>query len=116
MNRIVKVLAGLLVLTAASCGDGGGGGEGKHGAGLSCASSADCAAGLICALEDPGGQCIKTCTPGDDATCGDSRFVCGFEGHCYFKCAVTPDCMRATEGYVCKDDTPPRSVKFCDVP
>jgi hypothetical protein len=88
----------------------------NHGAGLSCKSTADCETGLSCAQEDPNGQCIKLCTPGNDASCGDPKLACSFEGHCYFVCKVTSDCARASEGYVCKDDKPPRGVKFCDAP
>jgi hypothetical protein len=88
----------------------------NHGPGLSCSSNADCQPGLLCALEDPHGQCIKTCTPHQDATCGDPKLVCGAEGHCYFKCTQTSDCLRASEGYVCKNDTPARGVMYCDAP
>jgi hypothetical protein len=89
----------------------------NHGPGLSCASVTDCAEGLSCALEDPGGQCIKLCAASKDSTCGDPNFVCSSEGHCYFACKTTQDCARAKEGYVCKDDVPARAgVKFCDRP
>jgi hypothetical protein len=54
--------------------------------------------------------------PGNDASCGDPKLACSFEGHCYFTCKVTSDCARASEGYVCKDDQPARGVKFCDTP
>jgi len=76
----------------------------------------DCKSGLLCAGEDPnGGQCYKTCTPSKDSDCGDvAKYACSFEGHCYLRCTMSTDCTRA--GYACKDDTPPRGVKFCDVP
>jgi hypothetical protein len=81
------------------------------------AGSSDCAAGLECAGEDPGGgQCFKTCAPSTDSDCGDTtKYACSDEGHCYLRCTSNADCKRA--GYACKDDTPPRPpVKFCDVP
>ena len=79
----------------------------------------DCAAGLECAGEDPGGgQCFKVCAPSKDSDCGDvTKFACSSGGHCYLRCSSTSDCKRALQGYVCKDDTPARPpVKFCDVP
>ena len=79
----------------------------------------DCDTGLECAGEDPGGgQCFKVCAPSKDADCGDTtKYVCSSEGHCYLRCTATTDCKRASEGYVCKDDTPARPpVKFCDTP
>jgi hypothetical protein len=80
--------------------------------------NSDCATGFLCAGEDPGGgQCYKSCKPSTDADCGDvTKYACSFEGHCYVRCKVTADCPRAAQGYVCKDDTPARGVKFCDVP
>ena len=81
--------------------------------------TSDCMPDLQCAGEDPGGgQCFKPCTPSVDSTCGDTtKYACSFEGHCYLRCTLTTDCPRASQGYVCKDDTPPRPpVKFCDVP
>jgi hypothetical protein len=83
--------------------------------GAACNLASDCATGLKCATEDPHGQCYKECPPGNDAACGDSKYVCNFEGHCYLKCSSVADCSRASEGYACKDDTPARNVKFCDV-
>ena len=79
----------------------------------------DCAAGLECAGEDPGGgQCFKVCAPSKDSDCGDTmKYACSSEGHCYLRCTATTDCKRASQGYVCKDDTPARPpVKFCDIP
>ena len=89
----------------------------------------DCKAGLFCDSDDPNGQCYMTCDPtvlgeagaaGDahDAQCGDpTKFACNSEGHCYPRCTTVADCARASEGYVCKDDDPPRPpVKFCDGP
>ena len=79
----------------------------------------DCAAGLECAGEDPGGgQCFKVCAPSKDSDCGDTtKYACSHEGHCYLRCTLTSDCKRASQGYVCKDDTPARPpVKFCDIP
>lgn len=85
--------------------------------GEACKSSDDCDTGLKCATEDPGGQCFKECKPSTDTDCGDTKlYACSFEGHCYAKCATVADCARADEGYVCKNDTPPRAgIKFCDV-
>lgn len=92
----------------------------NHGIGESCPNgNSDCASGLLCAGEDPGGgQCFKKCTPSTDADCGDvTKYACSFEGHCYLRCTTTADCPRAAQGYVCKDDTPARvGVKFCDTP
>ena len=79
--------------------------------------SSDCADGLLCAAEDPGGgQCYKICAPSTDADCGDTtKYACSSEGHCYLRCAGPADCKR--QGYVCKDDKPARPpIKFCDVP
>jgi hypothetical protein len=81
--------------------------------------TSDCGPGLECAGEDPGGgQCEKPCRPSMDADCGDtSKYVCNFEGHCYVRCTATTDCKRASQGYVCRADSPPRPpVMFCDVP
>jgi hypothetical protein len=92
---------------------------GSHGENQSCPNGVvDCAAGLLCDTDDPNGQCFKTCTPGMDSQCGDPTLVaCNFEGHCYPRCAQTSDCARASEGYTCQDDQPPRApVKFCDGP
>ena len=92
---------------------------GTHDIGEPCPKGTpDCKPGLLCAGEDPGGQCYKTCKPSTDADCGDAtKYACSSEGHCYLRCNTTADCARAAEGYVCKPDTPPRPpVKFCDVP
>ena len=97
-------------LGIASCGSP------NHAPGQSCAADADCMTGLKCATEDVNGQCIKTCTPSMDATCGDPTLACSYEGHCYTKCTKTSDCPRASEGYMCIDDMPARGVKFCDSP
>jgi hypothetical protein len=77
----------------------------------------DCMPGLTCAMDDPGGgQCQKSCTPGKDAECGDPMmFVCSSAGTCYPRCNTRADCTRSAQGYACKDDNPPRDVKFCDV-
>jgi hypothetical protein len=91
-------------------------GAAVHELGQSCKSASDCASGLQCATEDPGGQCYKTCRQSQDADCGDTtKYACSFEGHCYLKCNQTSDCPRAAEGYVCKNDQPARGVMFCDV-
>jgi hypothetical protein len=104
-------------------GTGSGGGSSitpqSHGENESCPDGvSDCAAGLLCDAEDPNGQCYKTCTPGMDSECGDPSLVaCNHEGHCYPRCTQTSDCARASEGYICQDDSPPRPpVKFCDGP
>jgi hypothetical protein len=119
-KTIGLVAASLLAMFLGACGgDMSSGMQASglnHGAGLSCKSTADCESGLTCAVEDPNGQCIKTCTPGNDASCGDPKLACSFEGHCYFVCKATSDCARASEGYVCKDDQPARGIKFCDAP
>jgi hypothetical protein len=101
-------------------GDGGAADAGGSGQiGDACPNgTSDCASGLLCAGEDPGGgQCYKTCAPSKDADCGDtSKYACSSEGHCYLRCNQTSDCKRASQGYVCKDDEPARPpVKFCDV-
>jgi hypothetical protein len=79
-----------------------------------------CAPGFMCDGSDPGGgQCFKPCSPPlNDSACGDpAKFACTSEGHCYARCTTSADCARASEGYVCKDDEPPRPpVKFCDAP
>ncbi|HEY4105836.1 MAG TPA: hypothetical protein VGM44_18175 [Polyangiaceae bacterium] len=90
----------------------------SHGENESCPDGlADCATGLQCDGDDPNGQCFKTCAPGMDSECGAGA-VCNFEGHCYPTCTKTSDCARASEGYLCQDDEPPRAdgVKFCDGP
>jgi hypothetical protein len=111
-----------LVACSSSSSPGGSGDTGaplNHQIGESCPNgNGDCATGLLCAGEDPGGgQCYKTCKPSTDTDCGDTtKYACSFEGHCYLRCTVTADCPRASQGYVCKDDTPARGVKFCDTP
>ena len=90
-----------------------------HAIGESCpAGDHDCAAGLSCDTSDTGGgQCYRTCAPSKDSDCGDvNKYACNYEGHCYPRCGSTSECKRAAEGYVCKDDTPSRAVKFCDAP
>jgi len=107
-----------------SAGGAGSGGAaaitpGSHDVNESCPDGpSDCKTGLQCDSDDPNGQCFMTCTPGMDSQCGDpAKFACNSEGHCYPRCTVTSDCARASEGYVCKDDDPPRPpVKFCDGP
>jgi hypothetical protein len=86
--------------------------------GQACPNGAsDCLTGLQCDTSDPNGQCYKECTASTDSECGDTtKFACNYEGHCYVKCNSTTDCARASEGFVCKDDQPPRNVKFCDGP
>ncbi len=88
----------------------------NHGIGDTCpAGDHDCATGLVCDTSDHSGQCYKICTPSKDSDCGDvTKFACNYEGHCYNRCTNTTDCKRASEGYVCEDDTPARAVKFCD--
>jgi hypothetical protein len=77
--------------------------------------ASDCVTGLQCDTSDNNGQCYKECAPSTDSDCGDTtKYACNYEGHCYTKCNSTADCPRASEGYVCKDDTPARNVKFCD--
>jgi hypothetical protein len=120
-RKTIGLLVGaLLAGVLAACGGGDMTGMQNsplnHGPGLSCKTTADCQSGLTCATEDPNGQCIKLCTPGNDSSCGDPKLACSFEGHCYFVCKVTSDCARASDGYVCKDDQPARGVKFCDAP
>ena len=93
---------------------------GNHSIGEACPNgTSDCAQGLLCAGEDPGGgQCFKQCAPSKDTDCGDTtKYACSFEGHCYVRCTQTSDCARASQGYICKSDTPARApIKFCDVP
>ncbi|HTA88236.1 MAG TPA: hypothetical protein VK745_01620 [Polyangiaceae bacterium] len=104
---------------SASSGGGAGISPGTHDRSESCPDGdVDCKTGLVCASEDPNGQCIQTCTPFMDAECGDTtQWACNSEGHCYPRCTTTADCARASEGYICKDDEPPRPpVKFCDGP
>jgi hypothetical protein len=109
--------------TSSSAGANSGGGSGiapnSHDANESCPDGvSDCKAGLLCDNGDPNGQCFMICDAGKDSECGDpTKFACNSEGHCYPRCTVTSDCARAAEGYVCKDDEPPRPpVKFCDGP
>jgi hypothetical protein len=118
LRKAGLLAASLIAVCLAACGgDSSSKSSGlNHGPGYACKSSADCEPGLSCATEDPNGQCIKPCTPGNDASCGDSTLACNHEGHCYWICKDISNCARAAEGYVCKDDTPPRGVKFCDVP
>jgi hypothetical protein len=105
--------------SSSSGGTGDGGSAAKGNIGDACPNgTSDCATGLLCAGEDPGGgQCYKTCAPSKDADCGDTtKYACSSEGHCYLRCNQTSDCPRASQGYVCKDDEPARPpVKFCDV-
>src|SRR5262249_6059092 len=123
--RAVSIIALFFAVTAgcsssSSSPAGDGGSATKHDIGGACPNGAgDCLPGLLCAGEDPGGgQCYKTCKPSTDSDCGDTtKFACSSEGHCYLRCNATTDCPRASEGYVCKDDTPARPpVKFCDTP
>ena len=77
----------------------------------------DCIDGQCDTSDTGGGQCFKPCTASQDSECGDTtKYVCNYEGHCYPTCNATSDCARASEGYICKDDTPARNVKFCDAP
>ena len=103
--------------TPADAGSGDGATRGTADLGQPCPNGDnDCKTGFQCDADDPGGgQCYKPCTPSVDSTCPTS-YVCNFEGHCYLECTQTSDCPRASQGYVCKDDAPPRSVKFCDAP
>lgn len=118
------ILISILVLGCSSSSTvndaGSDGAVGSGNIGEACPNgSRDCMSGLQCAGEDPGGgQCFKPCTPSVDSTCGDAtKYACSFEGHCYLRCTTTADCPRASQGYVCDDDTPPRPpVRFCDVP
>jgi hypothetical protein len=91
----------------------------NHGIGESCPGGrSDCATGLDCDTSDTGGgQCFKVCSASKDTDCGDvTKYACNYEGHCYPRCGSTTDCKRASEGYLCKDDSPARAVKFCDAP
>jgi hypothetical protein len=117
----VVLAAALVACSSSSSGSStDAGAAGTHAIGDPCPNGAgDCLTGLLCAGEDPGGgQCYRTCKPSTDADCGDTtKFACSSEGHCYLRCSVTADCPRASQGYVCKDDTPARPpVKFCDTP
>jgi hypothetical protein len=130
MKRIVMGLGFLLCVAACSSSSSSGTGAqtvadagntvdaGKSGnanLGEACPNGdGDCLSGLLCDGADPGGgQCYKECAPSKDGDCG-AGFVCDFEGHCYKECTQTSDCPRASQGYVCKDDSPARGVKFCD--
>ena len=122
-RRFAQTAALAILATSAACGGDGSSttsGTGANLIGDPCPNgTSDCAAGLECAGEDPGGgQCEKPCRPSMDADCGDtSKYVCNFEGHCYVRCTMTSDCKRAAQGYVCRDDVPARPpVMFCDVP
>lgn len=123
-RRTIAVIATAILVACSSSsssssggsGDGGADAGGSRNIGEACSGTSDCLAGLLCAGEDPGGQCYKSCGPSKDSDCGDtSKYACSSEGHCYLKCNTTSDCPRAKEGYACKDDDPPRGVKFCDV-
>ncbi len=72
-----------------------------------CASDDDCTAGLFCAKEDPGGQCLKKCN--STADCGAGS-VCSDEKKCYIACQKPTDCTR--KGYSCQGKAP---EMFCDV-
>jgi hypothetical protein len=71
-----------------------------------CASDNDCAAGLFCDKDDPGGQCLKKCST--TADCGPGA-VCSDEKKCYQACKTRADCTR--KGYACKGKAP---EMFCD--
>jgi hypothetical protein len=126
MKRWLMIAAASAIACSSSSGgpsatDGGSdAGSGGGAIGDPCPhGTSDCQAGLECAGEDPGGgQCFKACKPSTDSDCGDTtKYACSFEGHCYVRCATTADCKRSSQGYVCKDDQPPRPpVKFCDTP
>ena len=130
MNRIVLGLGFLFGVVACSSSSSSGSGtpvdagntgdsgsSGTANLGEPCPNGdGDCLSGLQCDADDPGGgQCYKTCAPSTDSDC-PTNYVCNFEGHCYLKCTQTSDCPRASQGYVCKDDSPVRTVKFCDAP
>lgn len=65
------------------------GSSAKNAIGGSCASNADCADGLRCLTEDPGGQCTKSCAT--DSDCG-SGSLCNEEKECYVVCTTDAQC------------------------
>lgn len=71
-----------------------------------CHSDDDCASGLFCDKDDPGGQCLKKCST--TADCGAGA-VCSDEKKCYQACQKPADCTRP--GYACKGAAP---NMFCD--
>lgn len=81
--------------------------QGESPIGGPCKGDADCARGLFCATDDPGGQCMKKCS--SSADCGQGA-VCSDEKKCYRACQSNADCTRA--GYACTGQAP---NKFCDV-
>src|ERR1700733_8246232 len=74
-------------------GNGGGGGGTTGGAiGDACKATSDCGGdGLFCSLDDPGGQCLKTCNTASDCPSGST---CTDEKKCYKSCSAQGDCTR----------------------
>jgi len=79
---------------------------GKGAIGGACRADDDCASGLFCEKDDPGGQCLKKCA--SSADCGAGA-VCSDEKKCYQACQKPADCTRS--GYACKGTAP---EMFCD--
>jgi Cys-rich repeat protein len=93
----------LLALLLASCGSS----TALAPVGGACKATADCASGLTCDTDDPGGLCTKPCTA--DGECGTGN-VCSAEKKCYKACATAADCRAAP--YACVTDS--TAKKFCD--
>jgi hypothetical protein len=100
--------------TTGSGGTTGGGGAttGTHVVGDACVATSDCAAGLFCSTDDPGGQCLATCAAAADCPAGS---VCTDEMKCYKSCTAASDCTRS--GYACVDAMTVTSMptQTCDV-
>lgn len=73
-----------------------------------CREDVDCAAGLRCDKDDPGGECTKACA--SDAECGPQG-ACNAEKECLQACKAPEDCKRA--GYTCITSG---AAKVCDIP
>lgn len=79
--------------------------SGQSPVGGACTKDSDCAAGMTCDKDDPGGQCEKKCT--SIADCG-ANAVCNPEKECAPACKTSSDCRA---GYACTGAAPDL---YCD--
>ncbi len=64
-----------------------------------------CGTGGLCLQLTDGFACFKSCTLGNDSSCGRADYICDSvsqtQGICYPKCTTNSDCG---DGYICKAD------------
>ena len=73
--------------------------------GASCGADADCTSGFCITSGDfPGGVCTEAC--GEEGPCPDG-FACvsNSSGICLEVCTTTADCSRASDGWVCAEQS-----------